>query len=167
MKYTSAQVAKELRRLNDEHHALLSKEQLSREFVASVGEDIESVRPAYDYAAVQAELATLEAEIRRFKHALNRFNTTTEVPGFGMTVDELLVYLPQLSARKQKLSRMKAVLPKTREMRNVSSGNFLDYRYANYDIEAVSAAYDAVAAELSAAQSALDVLNNTVAFEVE
>ncbi len=41
MKYTSAQVAKELRRLNDEHHALLSKEQLSREFVASVGEDIE------------------------------------------------------------------------------------------------------------------------------
>ena len=62
---------------------------------------------------------------------------------------------------------MKAVLPKTREMRNVSSGNFLDYRYANYDIEAVSAAYDAVAAELSAAQSALDVLNNTVAFEVE
>ena len=165
MTYTSASAAKELRRLNDERTNLLLMEGRSCEFSACMGEDVEAVRPAYDYAATQEELAQIEARIRRLKHALNVFNTTTEVPGFGMTVDELLVYLPQLSSRKSKLARMKAVLPKTRA--GMAVGNYPDYRYANYDIAAASADYDAVARELAAAQSALDLLNNTVTFTVE
>ena len=165
MKYTSAQAAKELRRLADQHRDLLSQEYMAKEFSACMGEDVEAVRPAYNYAATQAELAALEQRIRRLKHALNLFNTTTEVPGFAMTVDEMLVYLPQLSAHKNKLSRMKAVLPKTRAGTPV--GNYPDYRYANYDIDAVAAEYEAVAQEVAAAQSALDLLNNTATFEVE
>ena len=50
MKYTSAQANKLLKKLNDEYSALLDKEQRSRDFRAAMGEDIESVRPAYDYA---------------------------------------------------------------------------------------------------------------------
>ena len=50
MKYTSAQANKLLKKLNDEYSALLHKEQRSRDFRAAMGEDIESVRPAYDYA---------------------------------------------------------------------------------------------------------------------
>lgn len=164
MKYTSAQAAKELRRLSDQHRDLLSQEYMAKEFSACMGEDVESVRPAYNYAATQAELAAMEERIRRLKHALNVFNTTTVVPDFSMTVDEMLVYLPQLTARKNKLARMKAVLPKTRAGTPV--GNYPDYRYANYDIEAVTAEYDGVAKELAAAQSALDLLNNTITFEV-
>jgi hypothetical protein len=50
MKYTSAQANKLLKKLNDEYSALLDKEQRSRDFRAAMGEDVESVRPAYDYA---------------------------------------------------------------------------------------------------------------------
>ena len=65
MTYTSAEAAKLLRKLNDSYQALVNKEELSSEFHAAVGEDIESVRPAYDYAATQAELDRLQRQIRQ------------------------------------------------------------------------------------------------------
>ena len=99
MKYTSAEAAKLLRRLNEEHEALLELERQSASFVAAVSEDLESIRPAYDLVAVQGELAEIEAKVRKVKHALNVFNSTHTVPGFGMTIDQLLVYIPQLSQR--------------------------------------------------------------------
>ena len=114
MKYTSAQANKLLKKLNDEYSALLDKEQRSRDFRAAMGEDIESVRPAYDYAKTQARLEELEGAIRRLKHAINRFNTTQVVDGFGITIDEMLVYIPQLTKRKSKLLEMKSRLPKER-----------------------------------------------------
>ena len=70
MKYTSAQANKLLKKLNDEYSALLDKEQRSRDFRAAMGEDVESVRPAYDYAETQARLAELEGKIRALKHAV-------------------------------------------------------------------------------------------------
>lgn len=94
MKYTSAQANKLLKKLNDEYSALLDKEQRSWDFRAAMGEDIESVRPAYDYAKTQARLEELEGTIRRLKHAINLFNTTQVVDGFGITIDEMLVYIP-------------------------------------------------------------------------
>ncbi len=60
MKYTSAQANKLLKKLNDEYSALLDKEQRSRDFRAAMGEDVASVRPAYDYVETQARLAALE-----------------------------------------------------------------------------------------------------------
>lgn len=60
MTYTSAQINKLLKKLNDEHAALLDKENRSKDFRAAMGEDIESVRPAYDYADTQKKLAELE-----------------------------------------------------------------------------------------------------------
>ena len=59
MKYTSAEAAKLLRRLNEEHEALLELERQSASFVAAVSEDLESVRPAYDLIAVQGKLAEI------------------------------------------------------------------------------------------------------------
>ena len=106
MKCTSAQANKLLKKLNDEYSALLDREQRSRDFRAAMGEDIESVRPAYDYAKTQARLEELEGTIRRLKHAINRFNTTQVVDGFGITIDEMLVYIPQLTKRKSKLFEM-------------------------------------------------------------
>ena len=51
-KMTSAQAAKELRKLNDQHDALLARENKSREFVAAIQEDVEKIRPEYDYAGI-------------------------------------------------------------------------------------------------------------------
>ena len=168
MQYTSAQAAKILRRLNEEHIALLNMEQQSKDFLASVGEDPESVRPDYDYAATQAKLAELEEKIRRVKHAISVFNTTTLVPEFGMTVDQLLVYIPQLSQRKIKYSEMMSKLPKARETGAAyTRGNIIDYRYANYDISAAEKDYSEAADTLGRAQTALDVVNNTLTMEID
>lgn len=166
MKYTSAQANKLLKKLNDEYSALLDKEQRSRDFRAAMGEDIESVRPAYDYAKTQARLEELEGTIRRLKHAINCFNTTQVVDGFGITIDEMLVYIPQLTKRKSKLLEMKSRLPKERvEEQYGRQSNIIDYTYTNYDLTAVEADYEKAADELSRAQLALDTVNQRDSFE--
>ena len=166
MKYTSAQANKLLKKLNDEYSALLDKEQRSWDFRAAMGEDIESVRPAYDYAKTQARLEELEGTIRRLKHAINRFNTTQVVDGFGITIDEMLVYIPQLTKRKSKLLEMKSRLPKERvEEQYGQQSNIIDYTYTNYDLAAVEADYEKTSDELSRAQLALDTVNQQDSFE--
>lgn len=168
MKLTSSEAAKQLRRLNEELEALLRSEDRCSEFHAALGEDPESVRPSYDFDAVQKQIDCLQTKIRALKHAINVFNSTTEVPGFGMTIDEMLVYLPQLTARKLKLDSMRSVLPKERDNLAGRGANFvIDYRYANYDIARAEAEFCRVSELLARAQTALDVVNTTVSFEAD
>lgn len=169
MKYTSSEANKLLRKLNEKRDALLEKERRSSTFLAAMGEDVESVRPEYDYSDTQRELDELDGKIRMVKHAINSFNLQHIVPGFSMSIDQMLVYIPQLTARKQKLGQMKNYLPKQRETAAAfgRNNNIIDYRYANYDIKAVEEDYTAVTDELAKAQTALDVLNNTETMEIE
>lgn len=168
MKMTSAQVSKLLRQLNDELRTLQLREENSRSFIAALSEDIESVRPEYDYKAMQDAQIELETKIRKVKHALNVFNSTYIIPNYGFTIDEMLVYLPQLSRRCAKLSMMKDAMPKKRENSGYShNSSVIDYRYANYDIEQVNNDYNALADELAKAQTALDYENSTAEFDID
>lgn len=63
MRYTSAEAAKLLRSLNEKLNLLKQKERMSCTFIAAVGEDIESVRPAYAYHDMQKQLMELEEKI--------------------------------------------------------------------------------------------------------
>ena len=160
MKYTSAEAGKLLKKLNDEQRSILLREYNGKEFLAAVGEDLESVRPDYNFIKIQTELLEAETKIRKVKHALNVFNSTTIVPEFGVTIDEMLVLIPQLTARKTKLAQMKDKLPKVREQARTNS-SILDYRYLNYDINEVAAEYEKTADTLAKAQNALDAVNTT------
>lgn len=163
---TSAMAAKELKKLNERHETLISMERKAAEFVAAIQEDKETVRPEYDYESVQAELAEVEQKVRALKHAINVFNLNTIIPGFDMTIDQMLVYIPQLSARKRKLENMKSKLPKERVQAGYgNSSNIIEYRYTNYDVKKAEADCDAVTDELARAQNALDLVNSTVEFE--
>lgn len=166
MKYTSAEANKLLRKLNDDLSSIMVREQGGKEFLAAVGEDLESVRPDYDFAKTQSALAEVESKIRKIKHALNVFNSTTVVPGFDMTIDEMLVYIPQLTAKKNKLSSMKDKLPKVREQ-NRTNSSILDYRYLNYDVNEVAAEFDRLADTLAKAQNALDAVNMSMTLDIE
>lgn len=56
MKMTSAQAAKKLKKLNDQHEMLLSMENKARTFTAAIQEDVESVRPPYEVIPADDEL---------------------------------------------------------------------------------------------------------------
>ncbi|MCQ2518897.1 MAG: hypothetical protein MJ107_00055 [Lachnospiraceae bacterium] len=168
MKYTSAEANKLLKKLNDEYTALLNREERSKEFHAAMGEEVNSVRPEYNYEETQKALADLENKIRKIKHAINTFNTTQIVEGFDMTVDEMLVYIPQLTKKKAKLAEMSSKLPKSRvEEHYGRQSNIIDYIYINYDLDKVAEDFNKVTDELSKAQIALDVLNNSATFEFD
>lgn len=165
MKYTSAQANKLLRKRQEDRDALLYQENISRTFIAATTEDKENARPEYSYIETKARLKKLEADIRVIKHAISVFNTTHFVDGLDMTVDQLLVYLPQLNEQKSRLGEMAAALPKQR-MSNNGRSNLIEYEYANYDIEAVKKDYESVSDELARAQVALDQLNNSETMEI-
>ena len=166
MKVTSAEANKLLRKLNDDHDALKRMEAESRIFVAATTENLEDARPDYDYEATQRSLAELEIRIRKLKHTINLFNVSQTIDESGMTIDQALIAIPQLSDRKRKLSVMRAAQKKKRN-ENTRSTNLIEYTYANYDVEEAKAAADAAAEELARAQTALDKVNNTETMEID
>lgn len=168
MKYTSAKANKLLKKLNEEYNSLISEEEQSSTFLAAMGEDIESVRPEYDYEKTQAALENLEIRIIKLKHAINLFNISHKLPSFELTVDEALIYIPQLSKKVKKLAVMKAKLPKSREEKEYyGRSSIIDYRYINYDRKTVSRDYEKASDELSAIQTELDTLNNSEVLEID
>ena len=85
-----------------------------------------------------------------------------------MTIDQMLIYIPQLTARKKKLDGMRSRLPKERVKEAFSRGsNIIEYSCSNYDIPQAEADYHTVSDELARAQNALDTANTTVHFEAD
>ena len=168
MLITSAKAAKMLRQLNDELRTLQVREGKTKTFVAALQEDIESVRPKYNFKEMRDAQAEVERKIRKLKHALNIFNTTTVVPEFDMTIDEMLVFLPQLNKQCSLLSGMRDAMPKVRVSSGYSGNSaILDYQYTNYDIEEANKLYIELSYMLAKAQTALDLINSTVEFEID
>lgn len=168
MQYTSAQANKLLKKLNEEKNLVLSQEQKSSSFNAALGENVESVRPEYSYDETSVRLNELDKMIRKVKHAVNLFNTTGVIPEFDMTVDEMLVYIPQLSIRRERLLQMSVRLPKERSgVLGYGNNAVIDYTYANYDVDKAKDDFQKVSAQLLKAQTALDIFNNTAVMEID
>ena len=166
MKLTSAEANKMIRALRDQHRLLLLQEENVVSFIAATTENVEEVRPSYSYEETAAKFDEIERKIRKIKHALNVFNATTVVDGFDMTIDEMLVFLPQTSDRLRKLEDMLAKPEKARAM-NTGRTSIIEYEYLNYDLQKVQEDYDTLLELKNRALTALDVVNNTVSFEVE
>lgn len=166
MKYTSAEANKLLKRIEQQIRDLRMREHRRAHFKVAAGEDAESLRPEYDFRETQSQLETLEKTVRAIKHQINIFNLTHTLPGFDdITIDQALIYIPQLTQRVNKLQDMAASLPKERieSVRNT----FVDYTVANYDIDAAEKAYEEVQEKLAKLQLALDAVNNTETMEIE
>ena len=93
MEYTSAEANKLLKKLNDVHQARLYEEEQCSTFLAAMGEEPESLRPEYDYAAVQEKLRELEeknhdgeARAQSFQHDAHRARLFyDDRPGAGLS----------------------------------------------------------------------------------
>lgn len=166
MEMTSAQANKLIKQLKDQIRLLESQEKNLISFIAATTENVEEVRPAYSYEETAAKYDELEAAIRKIKHALNQFNASTVPEGTDMTIDEILVFLPQATERLRKLSVM---LSRPAKLRAEDTGrtSIIEYEYLNYDLAAVQKDYDALMEKKTKLMTALDLTNNTVPFDVE
>lgn len=165
MIFTSAEAAKMLKKVNEQIISIESKERRINQFEVGTNENIEDVRPKYDYVETSKQINELEEKARKLKHAINLFNISTKVDGFDMTVDQMLVYIPQLTKKKSKLSGMADCLEKERIGYN--GDGVVEYRYVNYDLDKVKKDLEEIGDTLAKAQTALDVANNSVTFEVD
>lgn len=165
MKVTSAQANKLLKQLIEEKYMVRLEELNSIRFTAATVENIEEVRPEYDYETVSEKIREYDRKIRAVKHAINQFNVTSVVEEFGMTIDEMLVYLPQLGERMDALSKMASKPAKVRK--ETRSTNLIEYEYANYDVKKAAEDYKKLYELKAKAQTALDTVNSTVMFEIE
>lgn len=164
MKVTSAAANKMIRELNNQIDMLRKVEDQSEKFNCSVGENPEDVRPEYSFYDTQEKLWDLEDQVRKLKHAVNVFNTTTFISKFNMTIDQILIWMPQLSQRIAKLEKMASRIPKIRVSQYGS--NIVDYQIINYDLEEISKELEKHVKLLNNVQNELDIINNTKKFEV-
>ena len=166
MEMTSAEANKLIKQLREQMRMIRQKESGVMSFIAATTENVEDVRPAYSYEETSAQLNRIEESIRKIKHALNVFNATTTPDGTGMTIDEILVFLPQATERLRVLAAMLSKPPRFRA-ENTGRTNIIEYEYLNYDLETVQRDYDALSEKKTQVMTALDLVNNTVQFEVD
>lgn len=167
MLYTSAEANKLLNKLAEDKRLIEKDEDLKSTFNAATTEDPEKLRPAYSYEDTTTALDEINAKIRKIKHAINIFNTVTEVPEFGMTIDQVLIYLPQLSNRIATLRQMSSRMSKMRAPSTFGGKTgIIDYTYVNYDLIKVKKDYQELIALQAKIQTALDVVNSTEKMEI-
>ena len=167
MKYTISEAAKQIKLLNYEKDNLLQKEAMNSTFVAATTENLEELRPEYSYDDTRRVVEDIDQKIRKLRNAINVFNISTNVEEFAMTLDQLLIYIPQLSAKKEVLQGLMSRQEKVRDNLFNRAGNIIDYRYTNYDPKEAEKDYFSVVEELSKSQTAVDLINNTATIEVD
>lgn len=165
---TSAQANKLLKKLIEEKNLIIDNENQTSFFNASLNEDIESVRPEYNYEKTSKALDLYDKKIRDLKHAINMFNCSTIIKNSNMSIDQVLIYIPQLTEKKNRLFVMQNTLPKKRsDISGTSNSAIIDYKYTNYDVKKVKEDYKKVSDELRKIQLELDEINNTVKFTLK
>lgn len=165
MKMTSAMANKMLRKLKEEKTILLAKEQRNKTYKAYQGEA--PIVPEYDFENVSSKLVEIDRKVLKIKHALNIFNCTTKVPETGKTIDEVLVYMAMLEQQKSRLNTMKDKEKVSRIEAFGNRNNVAEYEYANFNIELVQARYEETVELITSLQLQLDVVNQTITFDVD
>lgn len=117
MKYTSAEANKLLKTLENKRNNILRREDKASKFKVSSTENVEDLRPEYDFAKTQKELALINAKIRKIKHAINMFNVTLRCRGLvTMTIDRAGLYA-SAQRRNKKTQRHGVFTPKGKDRR--------------------------------------------------
>ena len=165
MKYTSASANKLVKLLEDKKAYLLQQERNDSTYV--LADDEKEEIPAYEFRETNEKIDEIDSKIRKLKHALNVFNSTTVLP-VGITIDEALVEMAQLNNKLPRLDMMRNAKTKTR-MSGYNAGrrDVAEYQYLNYDPKEVETVHEKDLRRVQQLQLALDKINQTVEFEVD
>lgn len=164
--FTSASANKQIHMLQDEKEHLLSKETRTSTYTMVEGEDIEP--DAYSYEETSQKLDEIDNKIRALRHAIHASNMNTLLPDFGITIDEALVLMAQLTQKSHRLDTLRnrsQVLRKSPSM--FGDSKLVEYIYAHYDVAQVERDYEKLLSQITQLQLALDLSNQTATFVVE
>ena len=167
MEFTSASANKYLRRLQDEKDYILANEDERSTYERGEGEVSEP--PAYSYRETRGKVAAIDQTVLKVRHALHRFNVEALLPQSGLTIDEALIALAQLSAERERVGLLRSQQPKKRlGERFLGAGmSTVEYRYANYDVAEAERDSTALSEKIAALQLELDLANQTQTFSVD
>lgn len=166
IKVSPAYASKLVKQKNEQMRVLLSQERETATTTACLDEDVTELRKVYDFATTQRQMDALNDDIIKLKHAINVFNTTTELPGLGYTIDAALVRMKMLSSKRDRLANMKRIQPVTRQSAGYGKSQ-PEYVYRNYDAKDVEAEHKKTEEELTSIQLALDKANLDSTIEVD
>lgn len=125
---------KKIAYLKTERERLVEMDEKLRVFRASEYEDLEKLRPDYDYAGIQNKLDRLDEAIRSLTAKSVAILSTERVKEYhDLTVLEMLLLLRDLETKEERLYEMTTHLEKERH----ASSLILEYEYMNYDISKV------------------------------
>lgn len=167
MEFTSASANKYLKRLQDEKDRVLRIENETSTYIVAEGEEPDV--PQYDYAATRTAVAEIDGKMRAIRHALHRFNMETILPESGMSIDEALIALAQMSGAQSRIRSLSERQQKTR-LRDRYYGSAprpIEYRYANYDIAKAESDYRELSDKIANLQLEIDLANQTQLFSVD
>jgi hypothetical protein len=182
IRVTSAEACKLIKMLEEEKEAALEEEMEQCTYKLLEGE--EELPLTYDYETTRAFVDERDRKIKKLRHAIHKFNMETVLCGYGITIDEALVQLAQMSRKLKVLERMKRIPVVTKNratLRDLSAASGLlgnrradssltclfEYEYANFDVATCKSDYAQLYEKVSALQLAIDLYNQTKAFEVE
>lgn len=165
MRLTCDAANKLIKQLNADRDAMLTRERSSYTYSYIYGET--PFIPAYDFAKTQAALEKNAENIVKLRHAVNVANSTVTSNLTGMTIDEMLVRMPIVNAKKAKLDTMRQMAPKNRTPSFGSGKGVSEYVETNFRQSEADDAYRETVAELTTLQSELNRLNMETEFEVD
>ena len=132
-------------------------------FVVFKGEDVDTVRPYYDYEGTQKAIK----EINRCRFHLKSQVSKTRIQHYleeeGMTIDELEMYRDDLKRRINTLDEILEYRPETKEANN---GMVLE-TCCNYDEEIIGKEKDQLKIELDRINDTLDALYDSAIVSIE
>ena len=163
MFFTISEMEKELEKYKERNRLLASIEEYNSTYDMCNGEDVDIVRPKYDYEKTQKELKENIEVIMCIKYAIDNALSTFTVPEYNMTLDELKMYIEYLDKR---ISRLYSLKMRSFFNRSMCDG-IIEYEYRNFDIEEVEKDYDDATMELRRAKDTLYKYLATEEFETD
>lgn len=167
MVFTPAYANKRIRMMREKADRLYQEERQRSTYTEIEGTD--PIIPDYDFRNTRDKIDWLNENIARLKHAVNVFNTTTEIEdGSGKTIDMALVIMAELTTKKARLEHMISVEPKCLKTSSViKNRTMVEYEVANFDLAEAQEEYRKVTEQLTALQLNLDLINNTKSLDFE
>lgn len=162
---TSAAANKLLKRYNDKVDHLYLMETQRRSYTQIEGK--EEAKPDYDFYKTRDEIEDLNRKILVIKHAINEFNVKTVIKNTGLTIDQTLIRMAQLTKVKSVLDIMRSTQEKQYDSIGIRTTGVVGLTIANFNPEDAQRRYDDVCEELSNLQLDLDMVNNTEMITVE